>query len=240
MNIKKYNYIIIPFILLVVFLFVAYFGNQWYAMTFGNPGVDYSYIFLSFNEKMPFLAWTIYPYVLAYPFWALTFIYISTRSKENMYKILTMSLVTFIICGIWYFFWQSDVESWRLTSGLFINNDYATPRTDLNFTESLVIWIYNAAGPRNALPSMHTLMSWLCILTLRLDKKVPIWPKVIIWTLSLTIIIATQTLKQHYIIDLIVGIILAEAAYWILKDSKLVKIIRGWIENLNVKLKLEK
>jgi membrane-associated phospholipid phosphatase len=104
----------------------------------------------------------------------------------------------------------------------------------------MVMWIYQAAGPRNALPSMHTLMSWLCILALRLDKKIPLVNKIIIWVLSLAIIIATQTLKQHYIIDLIVGLLLAEAAYWLLRNSKLVKIIGNWVDKLNRKLKLEK
>ena len=239
MNIKKYKYIIIPFLLVVLFLLASYFGNQWYAETFGNPGIDYSYILMSFNEKVPFISWHIYPYVIAYPFWALTFIYISTRSKENMYKLMTMALITFTICGIWYFFWQSDVTSWRLTSGLFLNNDITTPRTDLNFTESLVMWIYKAGGPRNALPSMHTLMSWLCIISLRLDKKIPLVNKIVIWVLALSIIIATQTLKQHYIIDLIAGIILAEAAYWLLRNSKIVNIFGNWIDKLNIKLRLE-
>jgi membrane-associated phospholipid phosphatase len=239
MKLKDYTYIIIPFFLVMLFLAITYFGNQWYAEVVGNPGVDYSYIFIGFNEKVPFWPWTIYPYVVAYPFWAATFIYISMRSKENMYKITVITLVTFIICGIWYFFWQSDVESWRLTSGLFLNNDYLTPRTDLNFTESLVMWIYQAAGPRNALPSMHTLMSWLCILTIRLDRKMPMVAKVIIWTLSIAIIVATQTLKQHYVIDLIAGIALAELAFWLLKDTKLVTIFKGWMTKLNKLLKFE-
>jgi len=239
MKLKDYTYIIIPLFLVMLFLGITYFGNQWYAEAVGNPGVDYSYIFLNFNEAVPFWPWTIYPYVVAYPFWALTFIYISMRSKENMYKITVITLVTFIICGIWYFFWQSDVENWRLTSGLFLNNDYLTPRTDLNFTESLVMWIYQAAGPRNALPSMHTLMSWLCIITIRLDRKMPMVAKVIIWTLSIAIIVATQTLKQHYVIDLIAGIALAELAFWLLKDTKVVTIFKGWMTKLNKLLKFE-
>ena len=237
--IKKYKYILIPFMVVLFFQLTTYFGNQWYAETFGNPGVDYSYIFLSINEKVPFVAWHIYPYVIAYPFWAATFIYISVRSKDNMYLIATIAVITFIICGLWYFFWQSDVTAWRVTSGLFLNNNYLTPRTDLNFTESLVMTIYQAAGPRNALPSMHTLMSWLCVIAVRMDKKMPSVIKIVIWVLSIAIIIATQTLKQHYIIDLIVGLLLAEVAFWILKNSKLVEIVKKWFTNLNKKLKLE-
>jgi membrane-associated phospholipid phosphatase len=86
---------------------------------------------------------------------------------------------------------------------------------------------------------MHTLMSWLCVIAVRMDKKMPSVIKIVIWVLSIAIIIATQTLKQHYIIDLIVGLLLAEVAFWILKNSKLVEIVKKWFTNLNKKLKLE-
>jgi membrane-associated phospholipid phosphatase len=86
---------------------------------------------------------------------------------------------------------------------------------------------------------MHTLMSWLCIITIRLDRKMPMVAKVIIWTLSIAIIVATQTLKQHYVIDLIAGIALAELAFWVLKDTKVVTIFKGWMTKLNKLLKFE-
>lgn len=238
MKLKKYTYLIIPFLVVVLLQLITYFGNQWYAEVNNIQGVDYSYILLDFNNAVPFLPWTVYPYVIAYPFWAACFVYVAMRSKENMYKISTMAIVTFLICGIWYFFWQSDVEAWRLTSNLFLNNNHSTPRTDLNFTESVVMWIYNNSGPRNALPSMHTLMSWLCIIALRLDKKIPKGIQIFIWVQSIAIIVATQTIKQHYIIDSIAGLALAELAYWTLKDAKLTKMVERGFETLNTKLHL--
>lgn len=232
MNKKRISYAVLPFTIAAIILFISYFGNQWYAQTFGNPGVDYSYIFYNFNIHVPFLAWTIYPYVLAYPFWIGAFFYIAYQSKEAFYTLLTMLIVLFVICGLWYFFFQSDVLSWRLTSGLFLNNNYLTPRPDLNFTERLVLSIYDAAGPRNALPSLHTIMSWSAVIALRMIKKTPILPKVLIWILAISIIISTQTLKQHYIIDVIAGLILAESAYWIFRNSRVVK----WVEDLFTRL----
>ncbi|MFW5794602.1 MAG: phosphatase PAP2 family protein [Bacillota bacterium] len=240
MDSKKLKQTFIPMFVVLMFLLINYFGNQWYAEVYGNPGIDYSYIFIDFNQAVPFISWHIYPYIIAYPFWFFTFLYIGYRSKKNMYLIATIAMITFTICGIWYFFWQSDVENWRLTSGLFLNNNYFTPRTDLNFTESIVMWIYQAAGPRNALPSMHTLASWICIIGVRLDKKMPIITKTIIIILAVSIIVATQTLKQHYIIDLIVGILLGEVFYWILKDSKIVKKVGNFFDKLNYKTGLIK
>jgi len=218
---------------------VTYFGNQWYAELNGSIGIDYSYIFLEFNEAVPFWDWTIYPYILAYPFWTYAFFAIAYYNKENTYKLLGMIVVTFLVCGIWYFFWQSDVEAWRVTSGLFLNNDYLTPRTDLNFTEKIVLWIYQAGGPRNALPSMHTLMSWLAIIGIRLTKKTHIIHKIIIWVMSLAIIISTQTLKQHYIIDLIVAIALAEVAFFALRNSGLGRWLEKIFSKLNKKCNLD-
>lgn len=239
MNTKRLSYALLPFLFIGILLFITYFGNQIYAETFGNPGVDYSYIFIGFNRWVPFWAWTIYPYIIAYPAWALAFFIIAYYSKRNLYDVVAILTVTYIICGIWYFFWQSDVEAWRVTSGLFLNDNYATARTDLNFTEQIVMWIYRAAGPRNALPSMHTLMSWVAIIAVRADKNMPVIHKVHIWVINILIIVSTQTLKQHYIIDSIVAIALAEAAYWVLRNTKFSHWFETFFTRLNNRLNID-
>jgi membrane-associated phospholipid phosphatase len=216
----------------VVLLGITYFGNQIYFELTGKPGEDLSYIFYEFNQLVPFIPATIYPYVLAYPFWAGTFIYVSYRSQHNMHTLLVLVVITFLICGFTYFFFQSDVQTWRETSGLF-------DRSDHTFTESIVFWIYNAAGPRNANPSMHTLMSWLCILGARLDKTMPKTVKAFIWVMALAIIIATQTLKQHYIIDVITAVAIAEGFYWLIKDSRAVTVSKQFFDRLNRRFNLD-
>jgi len=232
MDMKRLTRAALPFAVLAALLFLTYWGNQWYAETFGNPGVDYSYIFLGFNEQVPFLAWTVWPYVIAYPFWIIAFFYIGYRDKTNMYRILLIVLVTFTICGVWYFFFQSDVQAWRETSGLFV-------RDDLNLSESLTMWIYAAAGPRNANPSMHCLMSWLAILGARMDRKMPKAAKIAIWVIAIAICVSTQTLKQHYVIDLITGIALPEAAYWLLRNARAVGRLEYHFTKANLLLRLE-
>lgn len=240
MQIFKVKKIIVPLGISFFFLMITYFGNQWYAEKFNIVGKDYSYIFLSFNQSVPFLSWTIYPYIIAYPFWFAAFVYISYRSEKNMYIIATIAIIAYMICGVWYFLWQSDVESWRLTSGLFLNNNYLTPRGDLSFTENIVMTIYKSAGPRNALPSMHTISSWIVILGVRLDERMPKLSKIILWLISIAIIISTQTLKQHYIIDLIAGVLIAEGLFWLVIKSKLYKYFGKVFQFISYKLHLSK
>lgn len=232
MNTKRITYQIIPFLVVLAMLIITYWFNQWYFEANDLLGTDYSFIFLKFNQAVPFLSWTIYPYILAYPFWALSFFYIGYRSKKNMYTILALVLITFTIAGLTYFFFQTDVQAWRETSGLF-------ERSDLNFTESIVFWIYNSAGARNANPSMHCMMSWLAILGARMDKTMPKPAKILIWFLGVAICISTQTLKQHYIIDLITGLALVEGFYWIVRGSKFVSSLQNFFTKINQKLKIE-
>jgi membrane-associated phospholipid phosphatase len=234
MKYKRVTYALIPFAVVGLLLFIAYFGNQWYAEAAGVIGSDLSVIFLKFNQWVPFVPWTVYIYVIAYPFWILSFFYIAYHSKKGMYTIMVLVLITFTVCGLWYFFAQTDVQGWRETSGLFARD----PLT-FNFTEKLVWMIYHSAGPRNANPSMHCLMSWLCIIGARIVKDMPKIGKIIIWILAIAICVSTQTMKQHYIIDLITGIILGEATYWVVYKSRLVTWVDRFFTRINRKLNLD-
>lgn len=232
MTTSRLKYLIIPFAVVAFMQLLSYWGNQWYAEANNIIGADYSIIFLRFNQWVPFIPASVYVYVIAFPFWIGSFFYIGIRSKKIMYTLLTLILITFTIAGLTYLFFQTDVQGWRETSGLFT-------QTDLNFTEKFVMWIYGSAGARNANPSMHCIMSWLAIIGARMDKKMPAFPKILIWVLGVSICLSTQTLKQHYIIDLITGVALVEGFYWIVKGSKLVDKIQGFFTRINVKLKLE-
>jgi membrane-associated phospholipid phosphatase len=213
MILKEIKYAIRPFFIVLVTLLITYFGNQYYAEMMNVTGIDYSYILINVNKSIPFISWTIYPYIISYPFWMLTFFVIAYYDEKRFYLIYETLVSTLIICGIWYFLFQSDVEFWRTTSGLFIDNNYLIPISNPNFTEKIVLLIYSAAGPRNALPSMHVLISWISIIAVRKNPKVPLIWKTIIITLSVCIIVSTQTLKQHYIIDLIVAVFLGDTIY---------------------------
>lgn len=234
MNKKRITYALLPFAAVAIMLLVSYWGNQWYAEAAGVIGSDLSTVFLKFNQWVPFVPETVYIYVIAYPFWILSFFFIGYHSKKGLYIILTLVFITFTVCGLWYFFAQTDVLSWRKTSGLFERD----PNT-FNLTENLVWWIYHSAGPRNANPSMHCLMSWLCILGARIVKNLPKTGKIVIWILGIGICISTQTMKQHYIIDLITGIALGEVAYWLFAKSRLCQWVERLFTRINQKFNLD-
>lgn len=233
MDKRRLTYMILPFLSIFFAQFVTYWGNQQLAAALGTVGIDYSFILEKFNDAVPFLAWTVYPYVGAFPFWILTFFYVGYRSKDNLYKLLLMGLVTFGIFGIWYLVAQSDVQAWRETSGLFVEG------ADYTFTERFMQTIYAGAGPRNALPSMHCLMCWIAICGARLDKKMPWGAKTFIWAMAFAVMISTQTTKQHYIIDLLVAVAIGEIVFQIILRTNGWKKLEDAYSRVNAKLGLD-
>lgn len=229
---SRFKYMIIPFAIAAIMQLITYWGNQWYSEAMGIVGDDLSWIFLAFNRAVPFIPATVYIYVLAFPFWVGSFFYIGYRSRRNLAFLIILIVITFTITGLTYFFFQTDVQAWRETSGLF-------DRTDLNFTESFVFFIYNSAGARNANPSMHCLMSWLCLLGCRMDKEMPKGIKAFIVIFTIMICVSSQTLKQHYIIDFISAVVLAEGFYWLFRNSKAIDKVQTTLFKLNVKLGLD-
>jgi membrane-associated phospholipid phosphatase len=101
------------------------------------------------------------------------------------------------------------------------------------------MFIYNSAGPRNALPSMHCLMCWVAICGARGEKKMPLYGKISIWVISIAIILSTQTTKQHYIIDTIAALLMCEAVFWILKKTKIATWVQNIFTKLNTRLKID-
>ncbi len=82
-------------------------------------------------------------------------------------------------------------------------------------------------------------MSWVAIIAVRADKNMPVIHKVHIWVINILIIVSTQTLKQHYIIDSIVAIALAEAAYWVLRNTKFSHWFETFFTRLNNRLNID-
>jgi membrane-associated phospholipid phosphatase len=60
--------------------------------------------------------------------------------------------------------------------------------------------------------------------------------KIVIWVLGIAICVSTQTMKQHYIIDLITALAIAEGFYWLVKGRKIVMHVEQFFTKINRKL----
>lgn len=152
---------------------------------------------LHFEEHIPFLPYFSIPYILFIPFLLITIIYFIF-----FYKDFKSVFISFISCQltayIIYTFYQTSVT-----------------RPDIVFKDTfstLVAYIYSIDKPYNCFPSLHVSLSIICLL-----YWIKILPRfqIIMNIFVMLITLSTVFIKQHYVLDVISGIILAIVSFYI-------------------------
>lgn len=136
------------------------------------------------------------PYLLYVPFLFFTAIHGIAATKEWKRVGVSMIFVQLVASAI-YFFYQTHV-----------------PRPDVvgdDVFSALVRFIYSSDQPYNTFPSLHVALSTVCLYWWR--RLYPKWfPAALV--LTGLIYVATVSLKQHYVVDIPSGALLAVAGIW--------------------------
>lgn len=159
------------------------------------------YLIMSIDEKIPFIKVFSVPYMLWYPFIIFCLVYFCFKDRKVYYNALISMVLGMLVCFIIYFFFQTSVPRPELTG-----NDILT---------KLVKFIYITDPPYNCFPSIHVLSSFVMM---RAALDIPSTKKINMFLINcsgIIIIISTQFIKQHVILDLVFGIIIGEAIYLI-------------------------
>jgi membrane-associated phospholipid phosphatase len=180
-------------ILLAVGVFLS---NELYAVLNHGPAV--LNLQTPIDTALPVVPIFVIPYVSLNPFvYATLILFLLFRTKVFQSACLAVITVMMISYGF-YFFAQSEVIRPVLLG------------TDL-FTR-MIRDVYAGDNPFNCFPSLHTSVSTiLAIHWWRTDRRIGI--PVAVWTAL--IVASTVLIKQHYIADLIFGLILAFGLSWL-------------------------
>ena len=89
--------------------------------------------------------------------------------------------------------------------------------------------------PTRLFPSIHCLVSWFCFIGIRGRKNVPRAYRVFSCLFALLVCVSTQFTKQHYIVDVFGGILLAEGMYWLAFHTQLYRYPKRVFDMLNKK-----
>lgn len=195
-KIYKYipDYSIKPLILCVIFNFSVYSGVRlFYGDSFFHNLTSY------FDDLIPVIPVFVLIYGGSYFFWIVNYILISKISKEQCYRLAIADLLGKLICGIIYILLPTtNVRPVLYSSGIF---------TDM------LKFLYSVDAANNLFPSIHCLVSWYCYAGIRNCKTVPTWYQYFSLFIAIMICISTVTTKQHVIIDVFGGIMLAELTW---------------------------
>lgn len=173
----------------------------------------------SFDKKLPFVKEWIYIYLICFAFWAVNYIMISRTEKTHWYQFATGDYLSRIICGIFFI--------------LLPTTNVRPEVTGTGLSSILMRFIYTVDPATNLFPSIHCLVSWMCFIGIRKQKHIPLWYKIFSCIFAILVFASTQFTKQHYIIDVFVGVAIAEISYFIGTHTKFCKRVCSFFENVN-------
>ena len=160
----------------------------------------YHYDFTTVLDRaVPVLPVFVWFYILAFPFWAVGYVLAARRGKDMFYRFVATDLTIHFICFICFI--------------LIPTTNIRPEIAGDTISEKLLLLVYSLDGgnsPSNLLPSIHCYVSWMCWKGVAGSEKVPKWYQTFSLIFAVLIIISTQVLKQHYIVDAVAALILVE------------------------------
>lgn len=194
-------YSIIPLITCFLFNSLVYFG-----IMFINTNRFHYDFTTDFDRSVPVIPAFVIIYFVCYVFWAVNYIIIGRISKEHCMKFVLADISSRFICAIFFILIPTtNIRPEILGNGI---------------CDQLLRHLYLIDSAGNLFPSIHCLVSWFCYIGIRGDKKIHRWYKVFSCVFALLVCLSTQFTKQHYIVDVFGGIIIAELTYFIAHHTK--------------------
>lgn len=214
---KRISYAILPLIVVIVVMQIAYTGNQ----ILYSAGVvkGSNWVEIPLDSQIPLIPWFVYPYFLTFPWAILTFFYLAYTDKKALYNLTIVLIISFAISGIFYAFGQT----------VFTKPEFE-PKS---FTDKFVVWTWNSTNPVNCFPSQHCFMAFAMIIAVvsSKEKRINFIYKWVTIILSILIVLATVLIRQHFLLDIFASFIIMFAAYGICYAFKWGEKLMNWREH---------
>ena len=212
------RFTIIPLIIVFSCQSGIYFGTKLI-----NSNLYHYDLTTDFDKATPVITWFGIIYVGCYIFWAINYMLAGKVSKEYFYKFVTNIFTGYIICGTIFILLPTTINRPSLD-------------TIDGFGKIFVKYVYSTDTPVNLFPSMHCLISWYCYLGIKGQSAIPKWYQVFSCIFAILVCISTLVIKQHYIADVISGVLIAELTYRIVMRKASGTVLSRFFEGINSRL----
>lgn len=164
---------------------------------------DYHVISSPLDTYIPFMEGFIVPYLLWFPFIAVSVLYFIFRDKTEYYRLCGL-----LISGMTVFLLVSSI----FPNGLSIRPDLSVLERD-NIFLTLVRALHKADTSTNVCPSIHVYNSlavcYALLTSVHLKKKIVLKGSVVL--LTVLICLSTVCLKQHSVVDVFYAVLMFAA-----------------------------
>lgn len=196
---RLYNPLLISFVINVVTYNVS---RLW---TTSSHHINMAVRFDSYIHVIP---WTTAIYLGSYIFWIINYLLGAVQDDDDeAYSFLCADVLAKIVCLV--FFTLLPTTTIRPT---IIGTD---------FWSRLLRIVYRMDAADNLFPSIHCLTSQFCFIAVRRCSSIPKWYKLFSMAAAVLICISTLTTKQHVVVDVLMGVALAEFSYVLVRMTGL-------------------
>ena len=204
------------FLIGIIIVAVPYFATNNIANAYLDTVFDPE---IALDRQIPVWNWTILPYALLYMFYPATLLLCpkDDRGYSELVVFMQMLIMVTAFCCVIFLVLPAEID-------LRDQIDWDS----MNAWETLLFeFIHMSDNPWNAWPSLHIVHSYLLaramtvwIMRKRGDSPI-LWNAVLVtvWTEWTLLSVSILTTKQHYLFDLLAGIIVAHLAWLALQKT---------------------
>ena len=175
---------------------------------------NYHYIHFFLDDKIPLLKWTIYIYNLFYPLVFVLLAYLYIKDEKKYFNAVIAGVVGYLISDVIFLSYPTIMSGNR---EVIVHN-----LTDL----VLKITYLADNPPLNCCPSIHCLFCFQTIYSMTTSKMINKKIKIFTIISMILIILSTFTVKQHYVFDALLALIICIIANFITTKFTLIKRIK--------------
>ena len=210
-------YSIVPLVLAVAVNMAVYSGARMIAGNWHHYNME-----TTLDRMIPFWPPSAAVYLGCYIFWAVNYVLIARQEKEKVCRFFAGDFLSRVICLAFFLLLPTtNIRPSVETSG---------------FWNQVMRLVYQVDAADNLFPSIHCLVSWFCYIGIRDREDIPVWYRRFSCVMAVLVCISTLTTKQHVIIDVAGGIVLAEGSYLLVVKSGFSRRYAHCLKRLNRKL----
>lgn len=205
----------LPLFLSLICNSIAYYGSRLLTM----DRVHYN-LSNRFDEQIPFVPWTVAIYLGCYVFWIVNYVIGCRQQKEKAFRFISADFFAKLVCMLCFLIFPTT-NTRPIIEGASLWDEW-------------IRLLYRMDAADNLFPSIHCLTSAFCFIAVRENGRVPKWYRGVSFLIAASVCISTLTTKQHVMIDVIAGVMLAEGSYLFVKKSGFSK----WYEEVIAKVSI--
>ncbi|WP_230399794.1 phosphatase PAP2 family protein [Novisyntrophococcus fermenticellae] len=196
------DYGFLPVVCAFMFNNVVYGGSKLVAGSWYHHNIE-----SDLDQKIPFVPETLVIYFGCYLFWFVNYILIAKQDKKSVYQFFAGDFLSRCVCLFFYL--------------IYPTTNTRPVITEVGFWNSAMSWLYSIDSASNLFPSIHCLVSWFCFIGIRGKKGIPLWYQTFSCIMAISVFISTLTTKQHVLVDIAGGVILAEVCFRLGRCTKI-------------------